>query len=62
MSDNLKQIEEIRNYVKHLYSMTGVWVAEDVAAVIWIRKYAKVWRLTHGRNAAEDGMMEPTAA
>lgn len=45
--DNRQQIEEIRNFALHLCRLTGQLIPEELAARIWIRKYAKIWRLKH---------------
>jgi hypothetical protein len=49
--DNTLQIEEIKKYQRHLSEITGETVDEEVAALLWIRKYAQVWRLQHARFA-----------
>jgi hypothetical protein len=45
--DNEKQVWEIAKYQQYLAEMIGKEIDKDVAARIWIRKYAKVWRLRH---------------
>lgn len=45
--DNFLQIDEIKKYQRHLQEVTGEEVDEEVAALIWIRKYAHDWRLRH---------------
>jgi hypothetical protein len=43
--DNSLQIEEIKRYQRHLEEQTGETVDEEVAALLWIRKYAHFWRM-----------------
>jgi hypothetical protein len=43
--DNSLQIEEIKRYQRHLEELTGEKVDEEIAALLWIRKYAHSWRL-----------------
>jgi hypothetical protein len=45
--DNEKQVWEIAKYQQYLAEMVGKEIDKDVAARIWIRKYAKAWRLRH---------------
>jgi len=45
--DNMLQIEEIKRYREHLVEMVGMNVDYEAAAMIWIRNYAKMWRLRH---------------
>ena len=51
--DNLLQIEEIQKYRKYLSSMTGEDVDEETAALIWIGKYAKSWRINKIRLSSQ---------
>ena len=48
--DNTLQLEEIRKYKQYLSMILGRDIDENAAARIWIRKYAKVWRLTHANH------------
>ena len=43
--DNSKQIAEIRKYRLRLSKILRKEIDEDIAAEIWIRKYAEAWRL-----------------
>ncbi|HEX3020070.1 MAG TPA: hypothetical protein VHP36_07195 [Chitinispirillaceae bacterium] len=45
--DNLLQIIEIRKYRLYLCKLLNSNIDEEIAARIWIRKYAKIWRLKH---------------
>jgi hypothetical protein len=45
--DNEKQVKEITRYQRYLADVVGREIDKNIAARIWIRKYAKVWRLTH---------------
>jgi hypothetical protein len=45
--DNEKQVWEIARYQQYLTELIGKEIDKDIAAGIWIRKYAKVWRLRH---------------
>jgi hypothetical protein len=45
--DNLLQIDEIKKYQRYLQENTGEDVDEEMAALIWIRKYANQWRSRH---------------
>jgi hypothetical protein len=45
--DNREQVEEIRKYQSRLSGLTGKDIPAEMAAWLWIRKYAKVWRLRH---------------
>jgi hypothetical protein len=45
--DNEKQVWEIARYQHYLAEMIGKDIDKDIAARIWIRKYAKIWRLRH---------------
>jgi hypothetical protein len=45
--DNEKQVWEISKYRQYLVELIGKNVDRDTAARIWIRKYAKIWRLRH---------------
>jgi hypothetical protein len=49
--DNAVQVEEIRKYREQLCEMLGKNVDYEAAALIWIRKYAQIWRLQHPRLA-----------
>jgi hypothetical protein len=44
-NDNKQQILEIRKYQERLSRFLGKQIDDNIAAVIWIRKYAKIWRL-----------------
>ena len=43
--DNKQQIKEIKKYRNHLCKTMHKDVDLNTAAVIWINKYAKLWRL-----------------
>jgi hypothetical protein len=45
--DNYLQIDEIKKYQRHLQQQTGEPVDEEVAALLWIRDYARDWRSKH---------------
>jgi hypothetical protein len=45
--DNEKQVWEIAKYQQYLAELIGREIDKDIAARIWIRKYAKIWRLRH---------------
>jgi hypothetical protein len=45
--DNQEQIREIMRYRLHLAHITHQEIDLETAALIWIRKYARVWRLVH---------------
>ena len=45
--DNLKQIEEIEKYRQRLSRILEHEIDPDVAALIWIRRYAELWRAAH---------------
>jgi hypothetical protein len=45
--DNPQQIQEIIDYCRHLSRLAGRMINPEIAARIWIRKYARVWRLKH---------------
>jgi hypothetical protein len=45
--DNDIQIREILKYDEHLRDCTGRDIPVEVAAAIWIRKYARLWRTSH---------------
>ena len=45
--DNEKQVCEITKYQQHLAELIGREIDKDIAAGIWIRKYAEIWRLRH---------------
>jgi len=42
--DNSLQIEEIKKYQRYLSERTGEEVDEEIAALLWIMKYARYWR------------------
>ncbi|MDD5676029.1 MAG: hypothetical protein PHC61_17795 [Chitinivibrionales bacterium] len=46
-NDNKQQILEIQKYQVRLSKFIGKNIDTNTAAIIWIRKYAKIWRLTH---------------
>jgi hypothetical protein len=48
--DNRKQIDEILRYRERLSRLTGKRVDTETAAYIWIRHYARLWRLRHPRS------------
>jgi hypothetical protein len=43
--DNLQQIEEIKKYCRYLNRTFSAKVDLEFAAQIWIRKYARLWRM-----------------
>ena len=45
--DNYDQLSKILKYQEHLSTVVGKEIDNNVAAQIWIRKYAEVWRLKH---------------
>jgi hypothetical protein len=45
--DNEKQVSEITRYQRYLAELIGKEIDSDIAARIWIRKFAKLWRLKH---------------
>ena len=45
--DNEKQVWEIAKYQQYLAELIGKEIDKDFAARIWIRKYARIWRLLH---------------
>ena len=45
--DNQKQVLEIIKYKQRLSKIIGKEIPNNIAALIWIRKYAKIWRLQH---------------
>jgi hypothetical protein len=45
--DNQNQVSEIRKYQEHLATLIGRQIDRNMVARIWIRKYAKLWRLRH---------------
>jgi hypothetical protein len=45
--DNEKQVSEITKYQRYLAELIGKEIDSDIAARIWIRKFAKLWRLRH---------------
>jgi len=46
-SDNNQQVAEIIKFCSHLEEMIGHAINPEVAAHIWIRKFAKAWRNEH---------------
>ena len=52
--DNLEQIKEIMRYRKYLSSITHQDIDLEVAAFIWIRKYAQSWRTIHDSKSLEN--------
>ena len=54
--DNHQQLEEIEKYCRHLIQRTGLEVPAETAAGIWIRKYAKIWRLRHPAEEEESSL------
>lgn len=51
--DNFIQIKKIREFRQHLSKTTGKEIDMETAARIWVRKYAKIWRLHN--NSVEKG-------
>lgn len=49
--DNEQQIDEIRKYRDYLSDLLDTDVDCNLAAVIWISKYARIWRLMHPLQA-----------
>lgn len=45
--DNFLQIIEIKKYKFYLNRLIGKEIKDTIAAAIWIRKYAKIWRSRH---------------
>jgi hypothetical protein len=45
--DNLEQVFEIEKYQNYLSGLCGKDIDENIAARIWIRKNAELWRLHH---------------
>ena len=45
--ENKKQIVEIKKYQDRLSRFVGKKIDPNTAAIIWIRKYAKIWRMQH---------------
>ena len=45
--DNYLQIDEIKKYQHYLQQITGGHVDEEIAALVWIRKFAGDWRSKH---------------
>ncbi len=43
--DNQEQIKEIMRYRQHLSQITHHDIDQETAALIWVRKYARLWRL-----------------
>ena len=43
--DNHIQIEEIRKYRQYLSEILGEDIDEEVAARIWVMRYAEIWRM-----------------
>ncbi len=50
--DNRQQLNEIERYRQKLSHMLRRDIDINFAAVIWIRKYALLWRLKHPSNVA----------
>jgi hypothetical protein len=46
-SDNNQQVAEILEFCHHLEDVIGHAINPDIAAHIWIRKFAKSWRNDH---------------
>lgn len=44
-NDNMSQVLEIQAYKEYLSELLGKEVERNVAARIWIRKNARIWRL-----------------
>lgn len=42
--DNLTQIEAIKKYWRHLCRLQGKEIDLEMAAGLWIEKYARYWR------------------
>ncbi len=45
--DNILQIIEIHKYHTYLCNLIGKNIDFEISARIWIKKYAKLWRLRH---------------
>jgi hypothetical protein len=45
--DNIQQIEEIKKYYRYLNRTVGRKIDLEFAAQVWIRKYARLWRMKH---------------
>lgn len=45
--DNRLQCLEIQKFQQRLSRLLGRTIDRNVAATIWVRKYAKIWRLKH---------------
>jgi len=45
--DNARQLSEIEIYRQRLSRLLNREVDLNAAAFIWIRKYARIWRLKH---------------
>ncbi|MBD3393944.1 MAG: hypothetical protein GF418_17550 [Chitinivibrionales bacterium] len=45
--DNYSQIAAIRRYREHLSRQVGRDIDANVAARLWVRKYARLWRIVH---------------
>ena len=46
-SDNNQQIAEILKFCHHLEDVIGHEINPDIAANIWIRRFAQSWRNQH---------------
>lgn len=57
--DNILQIREISRYRKYLCNLLKINIDAEIAARIWISKYAEIWRLKH--QLVENVIIEPTA-
>jgi hypothetical protein len=49
-NDNRQQLLEIQKYQERLSRFIGRKIDNNTAASIWIRKYAKIWRMQHQLN------------
>jgi hypothetical protein len=45
--DNLEQVREILRYWRNLCQTTGMTIDPDMAARLWVRRYARQWRQRH---------------
>jgi len=45
--DNLQQLKAIKKYRRYLNRMVNREIDLEFAAQIWIRKYARIWRMKH---------------
>lgn len=45
--DNYLQIDEIKKCQRYLQQQIGEMVDEELAALLWIRNFAREWRANH---------------